>query len=84
MERKIVCYINTTNLIHKVWIEQNGQIVKEYQFLINAIPDFILQHRDIKNIYIHGNKSFCKKIEDEVNNSIIKKYDNIERKFYYM
>lgn len=84
MEKKIICYVSTTNLIHKVWIEQNGKITEEYQLLINAIPDFILQHRDITNIYLRGNKDFCKKIEKEVDSSIIKQYDKIERNFHYI
>lgn len=84
MEKKIICYIDTTNLIHKVWIEQNKKIIEDHQFLIDAIPDFILKHSDITDVYIHGNKDFCKRIENKINNSIVKKYDKIERNFHYI
>lgn len=84
-KRKIICDIQMGMLKHTVYIMKNDNTVENFfNLTLKEIPDFIVQEKDIQDIYLTGlNKNFLKKIEKEIKEKEYNLYSQNNKIFHY-
>ena len=81
---KIVCNIQAGVLKHEVAIVKDVT-VERFELALNQIPNFIIQHSDVKDVYLHGlNYSFLEKIEQDTQKLEQNLYSHNTKKFHYI
>jgi len=81
---KIVCNIEMGVLKHEVAVI-DGVTVQRYELTLDEIPDFIMKHTDITEVYIHGsNHLFLEKIEHDTQKLEQNLYARNVKNFHYI
>ena len=83
---RMICKINMGTLMQKVFIQgqkySNKKTIEPYRISLDDLPDFIVEHSDVQDVFLKGPMEYTKKIKQETEEKEMLKYSKVTKTFH--
>lgn len=83
---RMICKINMGTLMQKVFIQEqkysNKKTIEPYRISLDDLPDFIVEHSDVQDVFLKGPAEYTKKIKQETEEKEMLKYSKVTTTFH--
>lgn len=88
MAAQMACKVSIGTMYQTVYIQNtkyDGKVTKEvYNIPIKELADFIVDTKDVEDVYLAGPIAYLMKIQQEVKSKELKKYNKNSKKIHFV